>query len=140
MQTQQDAKGEYFRLVAEQGHYAGRTVPSATRQGQYAFAADGTLLASVNTRDADAMLGMMRQALERWEALAADERGQGIEVGCVGWLARPRAAPLAHATRWYLWWSPLSTGTARTVFPSPGRSSRSPLSASGIRCCRGTVN
>jgi hypothetical protein len=78
LQTQQDAKGEFFRLVAEQGHYAGRTVPSATRQGQYAFTADGTLLASVNTRDADAMLGMMRQALARWESLAAVEDGQAI--------------------------------------------------------------
>jgi hypothetical protein len=31
LQTQRDAKGEFFRLVAEQGHYGGRTVPSATR-------------------------------------------------------------------------------------------------------------
>ena len=81
LQTQQDAKGEFFRLVAEQGHYAGRTVPSATRQGQYAFTADGTLLASINTRDADAMLGMMRQALERWETITARERGRGVNVG-----------------------------------------------------------
>jgi hypothetical protein len=69
LQTQQDAKGEFFRLVAEQGHYGGRTVPSATRQGQYAFTPDGTLLASINTRDADRMLGMLQQALERWRTL-----------------------------------------------------------------------
>lgn len=25
LQSQQDAKGAFFRLVAEQGHYAGRT-------------------------------------------------------------------------------------------------------------------
>jgi hypothetical protein len=81
LQTQQDAKGEFFRLVAEQGHYGGRTVPSATRQGQYAFTADGTLLASINTRDADKMLGMMRQALERWRALAADGDTSPIEAG-----------------------------------------------------------
>lgn len=67
LQTQQDAKGEFFRLVAEQGHYAGRTVPSATRQGQYAFTANGKLLSSTNTRDADKMLGMMIQALDRWQ-------------------------------------------------------------------------
>ena len=81
LQTQQDAKGAFFRLVAEQGHYAGRTVPSATRQGQYAFTADGTLLASVNTRDADTMLGMMRQALERWGTFTAGERGRGVDAG-----------------------------------------------------------
>jgi hypothetical protein len=81
LQTQQDAKGAFFRLVAEQGHYAGRTVPSATRQGQYAFTAGGTLLASVNTRDAATLLGMMRQALERWEALTAHERGRDVDAG-----------------------------------------------------------
>lgn len=81
LQTQQDAKGEFFRLVAEQGHYAGRTVPSATRQGQYAFTADGTLLASINTRDADTMLGMMRQALERWATFAAHERRRDVDAG-----------------------------------------------------------
>ena len=37
LQRQEDAKGEFFRLIAEQGHYAGRTQPSATRQGIYAL-------------------------------------------------------------------------------------------------------
>jgi hypothetical protein len=81
LQTQQDAKGEFFRLVAEQGHYGGRTVPSATRQGQYAFTPDGQLLASINTRDADKMLGMMRQALERWNALNAQRNDTTVESG-----------------------------------------------------------
>ncbi len=81
LQTQQDAKGEFFRLVAEQGHYAGRTVPSATRQGQYAFTADGTLLASINTRDADKLLGMMRQALERWATVTAHEPRRDVDAG-----------------------------------------------------------
>ncbi|HEU5314753.1 MAG TPA: hypothetical protein VFX49_01490 [Chloroflexota bacterium] len=81
LQTQKDAKGEFFRLVAEQGHYAGRTVPSATRQGQYAFTADGTLLSSINTRDADKMLGMMRQALERWHELRAETAASRVEAG-----------------------------------------------------------
>ena len=31
LQTERDAKGEFFRLVVEQGHYGGRTQPSATR-------------------------------------------------------------------------------------------------------------
>lgn len=74
LQRQQDAKGEFFRLVAEQGHYAGRTQPSATRQGIYACTADGRLLASINTREAEKLLGMMRDALRRWQ-----ERGPGCQ-------------------------------------------------------------
>jgi hypothetical protein len=81
LQTQQDAKGEFFRLVAEQGHYGGRTVPSATRQGQYAFTADGHLLASINTRDAEQMLGMMRQALDRWHTLRAERANAKVDAG-----------------------------------------------------------
>ena len=72
LQTQQDAKGEFFRLVAEQGHYGGRTVPSATRQGQYAFTADGHLLSSINTRGAEQMRGMMTEALQHWQTLTGD--------------------------------------------------------------------
>ena len=71
LQRQDDAKGRFFRLVAEQGHYGGRTVPSATRQGQYAFTADGHLLASINAREAAPMRAMLAQALERWRALGA---------------------------------------------------------------------
>ena len=66
LQRQQDAAGDFFRLVAEQGHYAGRTVPSDTRQGQYACTPDGRLLASLNAREAAPMLQMMRHALARW--------------------------------------------------------------------------
>jgi hypothetical protein len=72
LQRQKDAKGEFFRLVAEQGHYAGRTQPSATRQGIYACTAEGCLLASINTRQAEPMLGMMREALQRWREEPAD--------------------------------------------------------------------
>lgn len=74
LQSQKDAKGEFFRLVAEQGHYAGRTKPSATRQGIYALTPGGHLLASVNTRAADQMLAMMHKALAAWESLDAAER------------------------------------------------------------------
>ena len=65
-QTQPDAKGEFFRLVAEQGHYGGRTKPTATRQGLYACTAEGELLTSINTREADGVLEMMQQALDKW--------------------------------------------------------------------------
>lgn len=66
-QTQQDAKGEFFRLIAEQGHYAGRTKPTATRQGLYACTAAGKLLDSVNTTNADRVLALLHSALEKWE-------------------------------------------------------------------------
>jgi hypothetical protein len=71
LQSQQDAKGEFFRLVAEQGHYAGRTFPTNTRQGYYTFTADGRLLTAANSRDPRAIERMLRTALERWDALQA---------------------------------------------------------------------
>jgi hypothetical protein len=71
LERQQDTKGEFFRQVANQGHYGGRTYPTSTRQGSYAFTADGDFLASVNTRDPAGMAAMLRTALERWQALEA---------------------------------------------------------------------
>jgi hypothetical protein len=71
LQSQQDAKGEFFRLVAEQGHYAGRTFPTGTRQGYYTFTPDGRLLTALNSRDPRAIEAMLHQALERWQLLAA---------------------------------------------------------------------
>ncbi|HEY8745310.1 MAG TPA: hypothetical protein VIU62_19650, partial [Chloroflexota bacterium] len=73
LQWQPDAEGEFFRLVAEQGHYAGRTFPTSTRQGYYAFAADGTLLAAHNSRDPRQMEDMMLTALRRWTVLMDGE-------------------------------------------------------------------
>jgi hypothetical protein len=67
-QRQKDAKGEFFRLIAEQGHYAGRTEPTSTRQGLYTATSDGELLASVNTTNVDRALKMIRAALDKWEA------------------------------------------------------------------------
>jgi hypothetical protein len=65
LERQTDDKGEFFRHVAEQGHYGGRTFPTSTRQGSYAFLADGTFLASVNSTDPERMVAMMREALDR---------------------------------------------------------------------------
>ncbi len=81
LERQEDAKGIYFRQVAEQGHYGGRTYPTRTRQGSYAFTAEGDFLASINTRDPAGMAGMLRQALARWDELR-----------------RPGAAPADPAT------------------------------------------
>lgn len=64
-----DAKGVFFREIVERGHYGGRTHPTNTRQGSYAFTTGGEFLASVNTRDPQGMAEMLRTALERWERL-----------------------------------------------------------------------
>jgi len=89
LERQQDDKGTFFRHIAEQGHYGGRTFPTRTRQGSYTFTADGQFLASINTRDPAGMAAMLQTALERWQAgynqggsspaqlidTAADDRG-----------------------------------------------------------------
>jgi hypothetical protein len=72
LERQQDDKGEFFRHVAEQGHYGGRVHPTRTRQGSYAFTAEGQFLASVNTRDPQGMADMLRTALARWQEGYAD--------------------------------------------------------------------
>jgi hypothetical protein len=72
LQRQRDAKGDFFRLVAEQGHYAGRTYPTSTRQGYYALTAGGTVLAAANSRDPRRMTELLQTALQRWSLLNGD--------------------------------------------------------------------
>jgi hypothetical protein len=62
--------------VFEQGHYAGRTQPTNTRQGIYAAAPSGVMLASVNTNDPRRIVAMLRSALDRWNGLSEAERLQ----------------------------------------------------------------
>jgi len=66
--------------VFEQGHNAGRTQPSNTRQGIYAAAPSGFLLASINTNDPVAMAGMLRRALDKWNAMTPFERKSSEDV------------------------------------------------------------
>jgi hypothetical protein len=66
-QHRKDADGKYFRKIAEQGHYAGRTKPTATRQGLYVATTDGHLLASVNSARADDVMKMMKQGVAKWQ-------------------------------------------------------------------------
>lgn len=74
LQRVASAEGELFRRVAEQGHYAGRRVPTDTRQGLYATTADGRLLASINANDPGRVARMLEQAWAAWEALPAEAR------------------------------------------------------------------
>ena len=74
LQNKKGPEAELFRKIAEQGHYAGRTKPTTTRQGIYAATPNGILLSSINTRNADAMLKMMEKALQKWDSLSREER------------------------------------------------------------------
>ena len=80
-QNLQNTEGEFFCLVAEQGHYSGRTKPTTTRQGLYTCTLAGELLASINTRDGNEVAEMMHQALEKWH----QKRDRAAEVAPSGY-------------------------------------------------------
>lgn len=80
LQWQQDAKGEFFRLAAEQGHYAGRTFPTSTRQGYYVLTADGTVLGAHNVREPRQMEALLRTSLRRWELLSAGAEHAALDL------------------------------------------------------------
>jgi hypothetical protein len=76
----EDAEGEFFRKVADQGPRKG--VGGSTRQGIYCFTASGKLLAYKNAQDAAVMREVVEQALADWKKLPAKEREPGaVEVG-----------------------------------------------------------
>jgi hypothetical protein len=74
LQSGADPECRLFQKVAEQGHYAGRALPSSTRQGTYAAAPSGVLLASINSNDPVRIAAMLERALEKWETLSREER------------------------------------------------------------------
>jgi hypothetical protein len=74
LQTGRDAECRLFQKIAEQGHYAGRTQPSSTRQGTYAATPSGVLLASINSNDPVRIADMLRNARARWEKLNPNEQ------------------------------------------------------------------
>src|SRR5262245_65881161 len=72
----QDAEGEYFRKVADQGPRKG--AGGSTRQGIYAFTADGKLLAYKNAgQNPDVMREMLQQSLVAFKRLPAEQRKPG---------------------------------------------------------------
>jgi hypothetical protein len=71
----QDAEGEFFRGVADQGPRKGQG--GSTRQGIYVFTAGGKLLAYRNHHDPAVMRSVLKQALKSWANLPADERKAG---------------------------------------------------------------
>jgi len=73
LQSGNDEECLLFQKIAEQGHYAGRTKPSSTRQGTYATTADGQLLISWNTNDPRVVASKLRQAIAKWQELRKSE-------------------------------------------------------------------
>jgi len=57
--------------MAEQGHYGGRP---GTRQGTYAAAPSGVLLASMNSNDPAQIAAMLQRALAKWATLTPEQR------------------------------------------------------------------
>jgi hypothetical protein len=74
LQRGKDPECVLAQKVFEQGHYAGRTQPSNTRQGIYATAPSGVMLASVNANDPKRVAEMLRRALDKWSTLSEAER------------------------------------------------------------------
>lgn len=68
-----------MRTIAEQGHYAGRTKPTATRQGLYVALPDGRLLASINSTRPKDVLAMMKDAVAKFDT--GDQSGFGKPEG-----------------------------------------------------------
>lgn len=81
LQNGKDPECLLAQKVFEQGHYAGRTKPTNTRQGTYATAPSGVMLASINSNDPKAMAAMLRKALDKWNSLSMAERMNGANVG-----------------------------------------------------------
>lgn len=72
LQYVDDEIGRFFRAVAVQGHMKGRSRPENSHQGIYAFAADGTHLASGNPLQAEKTLALIRDAQAHWAELVDD--------------------------------------------------------------------
>ncbi len=70
LQRDSEPDCRFFQGFCEKGHYGGRTKPSNTRQGIYAVTATGEFLASINTRDAKAVVKMLRDAQAKFEAMS----------------------------------------------------------------------
>jgi hypothetical protein len=73
LQMGADPECKLFQTVCEQGHYGGRAKTS-TRQGTYAAAPSGVMLASINSNDPVQVARMLQRALARWETLTRAER------------------------------------------------------------------
>ncbi len=88
LQNVDDEIGRFFRGVAVQGHMKGRSRPENSHQGIYAFAADGTHLASGNPLQAEKTLALIQDAQTRW-AETVSETGSSPVPAAAGADAYP---------------------------------------------------
>ncbi len=72
LQREKDPECVFFQKMAEQGHFGGNT--GRTRQGIYVCAPSGAFLGSTNSLNPKRVMRMLTSALEKWEALPANER------------------------------------------------------------------
>jgi hypothetical protein len=74
LQRTADADSLFFQQFASQGHTRDVGVRGLGRQGTYAITPSGTMLASVNSPDAQPVIEMMEEALTKWARLPPAER------------------------------------------------------------------
>lgn len=74
----QDAEGEFFRSVANQGP---RQTPGGTKQGHYILTASGKLLGYNNNRGAERRLAFIHEALKKWDTLPTNQNTAAIPKG-----------------------------------------------------------
>ena len=80
LQNVDDEIGRFFRGVAVQGHMKGRSRPENSHQGIYAFAADGTHLASGNPLQAEKTLALIQDAQTRWSEMVTDAGSAPVQA------------------------------------------------------------
>jgi hypothetical protein len=151
LQSGDDAECRLFQKIAEQGHYAGQTKPSRTRQGTYATTADGVFLASWNNNNPRFVARKLREAIEKWDRLKAEGRtrpeGPRLDVARLDRVDRhypegglvlrvntrdlPREKPLEGrwASAWnqdFAWFTREEARRFLPEVPEPGRSQEVP--------------
>src|SRR4051795_9175898 len=75
----QDAEGEFFRKVADQGPRKGKG--GSTRQGMYIFTPSGKLLTYRNHHEPEVMRGELQTALKAWKQLPEEDRKLRVDKG-----------------------------------------------------------
>lgn len=91
LQNAGTAESRFFRIAGDRGH-AGVEHANKRRQGIYAIAPSGRLLASVNSTRPSEVAAMMRRALAIWQLLPEQQRRMGA-----GW-----KRVLGLVPRWHL--------------------------------------
>jgi len=73
LQVGSDAECRLFQKIGDQGHY-GSKAAGTTRQGTYAAAPSGVMLASINSNDPAQIAKMLERALAKWDKLPRAQR------------------------------------------------------------------